>query len=268
MDELTTGQVAHSAGLSEKAVRMYADRGLLDARRGAADGRRLFGVDQVERARWVRLLRGVDLTLAEVEDVLDGSDRVARFDEIWTERRSGAAQAARAGEYVRSALAGPPRLDVAVLTRDVPERLVLRTGRRARLAELASVLPEATDALFDVLRATSSTLAGSPFVEYHERATEGFAARISVCAPVADVLRPPAGLVLATDPAHAERYVELDQETAGDQTFLVLVHDYLSSGSGVAEVVGDNREVYLPAWGAGELGPVMEVAVPVARQVP
>jgi DNA-binding transcriptional MerR regulator len=266
MDELTTGQVALSVGLSEKAVRMYADRGLLDARRSAVDGRRLFDVGQLERARLVRLLRGVGFTLAEIEEVLGRRDRVACFDTIWNGRRVSVTQSFRAGEYVRSVLAGPAQLDVTVLTRDVPERLVLRTGRRATLAELPSALPEATNALFDVLRATSSTLAGAPFVEYHERATEGFAAQISVSTPVADVLRPPAGFVLTSDPTHVERYVELDQEAAGDQTFLVLVHDYLSSWSGVGEVVvGDNREIYLPAWGTGEPGPVMEVAVPVAR---
>jgi DNA-binding transcriptional MerR regulator len=264
---LTTGQVAQAAGLSEKAVRLYVDRGLLAARRATGDGRRLLDEDQVARARLVRLLRALELPLAEIEAVLGSSDPVARFDDTWSARRSSLAQSLVAAEYVRSALAGAPRLDAVVGEREVPERLVLCTERHATLAELPRVIPEATQAVFDVLRATATDLAGPPFVGYHERATDGHAARITVSAPVVDVLRPPAGFALTTDAAHLELVVELDQASAADQTRLVLVHDYLSWGRASAAHVpcGDNRETYLPTWGTGGDGPVMEIAVPVAR---
>ncbi len=266
MDELTTGQVARLAGLSEKAVRMYVDRGLLRARRSPDGGRRLLGEEQATRARLIRLLRGVELSLADIGGVLSAPDAVARFDELWSTRRTSGVESLMAGEYVRSVLAGAPQLDVAVRWRDVPERLVLGTERRVTLGDLPQVVPEATQALFDVLAAGAAELAGPPFVAYHERATDGYAARITVCAPVADVVRPATGFSLTVDPEHGELFVELDQAAALDQARLVVLHDYLSSGQGSDElvVVGSNREIYLPTWASGQPGPVMEVAVPAA----
>jgi DNA-binding transcriptional MerR regulator len=266
MDEHTTGQVARATGLSEKAVRLYVDRGLLTARRDSDDGPRLFDDGQVARARLVRLLRGVDLSLAEVGDVLGAPDVVAAFDTVWGVRRSSVSESLATGEYVRSVLAGAPHLDVEVRRRAVAERLVLGTVRRATLDELPRVLPEATAAAFDVLRAADVPLAGHPYVEYHERATEGFAARVTVQVPVADAVRPPLGFVLTTDGPHDEAYVALTAAEADDQARLVLVHDHLSSGHALTDgsPAGDNREIYLPTWVTRGPGPVVEVAVPVA----
>ncbi|MET4224594.1 MerR family transcriptional regulator [Oerskovia enterophila] len=265
MDEYTTGQVARTVGLSEKAVRLYVNRGLLEARR-TSDERRLFGPDQLAKARLIRLLRGVGLSLAEVGLVLGSSERVSCFDDLWSGRRASLSESLMAGEYVRSVLVGSPRLDVEVQLRQVPERLVLGVDRRAGLDELPQVLAEATDAVFAAIGAARVDLAGPPFVEYHERATEGYAARITVYAPVAEVLRPPTGFRLSTDAAHDEAFVEVSAAGARDQERLVLIHDFLSSGVALSRThvpVSDNREIYLPSWGTNEPGPVMEVAVPV-----
>ncbi|ARU51519.1 DNA-binding transcriptional MerR regulator [Cellulosimicrobium cellulans] len=266
MDEHTTGQVARATGLSEKAVRLYVDRGLLTARRATEAGPRLFDEDQVARARRVRLLRDVGLSLVEVGEVLGAPDAVAAFDAVWSARRSAVTESLTAGEYVRSVLAGAPRLDVEVRRRAVEERLVLGAGRRATLDELPRVLAEATTAVFEVLRAAGVPLAGHPYVEYHERATEGFAARVTVQVPVAEAVRPPQGFALTTDGPHDEAYVALTAAEADDQARLVLVHDHLSSGLALAAgtPAGDNREIYLPTWAARGPGPVLEVSVPVA----
>lgn len=126
---------------------------------------------------------------------------------------------------------------------------------------------EATNPVFAAIGAAGVNLDGPRFVEYHERATEGYAAQITVCVSVDEVLRPPTGFRLSTDAPHDEAFVEIDAVGVRDQGQLVLIHDYLSSGvalSGTHVPVGDNREVYLPSWGTSELGPVMEIAVPVA----
>lgn len=75
-----------------------------------------------------------------------------------------------------------------------------------------------------------------------------------------------------TDPAHREAVVALDQRQADDQPLLVTVHDHLSTGAfattgdvTLAGLVpcGPDREVYLPSFGTGATGTVLEVAVPV-----
>lgn len=199
--------------------------------------------------------------------MLASSEQVSCFDDLWSTRRASLSESLAAAEYVRSVLSGSPELEVQVQSRHVTERLVLGTERRAVLEELPRVLAEATEALFTVLAQTGVGLGGPPFVEYRERATEGFAAQITVYAPVEEVMRPPTGFALSTDGAHDEAFVEVDDAGARDQEQLVLIHDFLSSGAaahGVHVPVGNNREIYLPSWGTGQQGPVMEIAVPVA----
>jgi hypothetical protein len=69
---------------------------------------------------------------------------------------------------------------------------------------------------------------------------------------------------LTSSPAY-EEFVPVDDAQVRDQSFLVRLHDHLSSGAprGGSPAAGDNREIYLPTFGTGAAGPVMEVAVPV-----
>lgn len=266
----STGAVARAAALSEKAVRMYADRGLLRAERDPASGARLFAADQVAVARRIALLRGLDVSLADVGRVLAAPDPVAVFDELWSDRRRGADGAAAGAEYLRALLAdaGGPPPGVVVTWRAVPERLLLGLPASATLPELPEVLRDASGTLLGLLAEAGVALAGPLHVEIRTRATETYPAELVVRAPVPGPLRPPAGLVLTTDAAHREAVVALDQRQADDQTLVVAVHDHLSTGAfagpGGAEArTGDNREVYLPTFGTGAPGTVMEIVVPV-----
>ncbi|QZN85637.1 MerR family transcriptional regulator [Cellulomonas sp. C5510] len=266
MTTRTTGDLARAAAVSEKAVRLYADRGLLHADRDPGSGARVFAEDQVEVVRRIALLRGLGVPLADVAAVLGAVDPVAVFDALWSERRRAGAREAGAAEYARSVLAGAPReLPAAVSYRDVPERLLLTLAASATLSEMAEVLPAATGRLFAHLTEADVPLAGPVHVRIRSRATETFPADLVVCVPVPAPLRPPAGTALEVDPAHREAVVGLDQRQADDQQLLVAVHDHLSTGAaGGPTPWGDNREVYLPAWGTGAPGVVLEVVVPVA----
>jgi hypothetical protein len=130
---------------------------------------------------------------------------------------------------------------------------------------MAAVITAGTARVFDLLGSAGVDLAGSPFVEHHERATEGWPARLTLRVPIAAPVRPAVGTAVTIDPAHTEAWVALDQDAAADQGRIVAVHDHLASGAFSTDLVpaGDDREIYLPTWGTGEPGPVMEIAVPV-----
>jgi DNA-binding transcriptional MerR regulator len=267
---ISTGTLAREAALSEKAVRLYADRGLLRAERDPA-GARVFAGDQVVVARRIALLRGLDVSLDDVGRVLAAADPVAVFDDLWSSRRHDADRTAAGAEYVRARLAdsaGPPP-GIEVTWREVPERLLLSLPAAATLPELPEVLGRASGELLERLAAAGVPLAGPLHVGIRTRATESYPADLVVCAPVPDLVRPPAGLALTTDPAHREVVVALEQHQADDQALVVAVHDHLSTsasagGPGGPDVrAGDNREVYLPSFGTGAAGTVMEVVVPV-----
>ncbi|ATG52921.1 serine/threonine protein phosphatase [Brachybacterium vulturis] len=74
MDEtlLSIGELAAASGLSPKALRLYADSGLLVPRRvDPFTGYRSYGTDQVQRARLIAALRGVGMGLARIGVLCD-----------------------------------------------------------------------------------------------------------------------------------------------------------------------------------------------------
>src|SRR5699024_7322742 len=74
MDEtlLSIGELAAASGLSPKALRLYADSGLLVPRRvDPFTGYRSYGRDQVERARLIAALRGLGMGLARIGVLCD-----------------------------------------------------------------------------------------------------------------------------------------------------------------------------------------------------
>ncbi|MCG7284442.1 MerR family transcriptional regulator [Cellulomonas sp. ACRRI] len=261
----STGQVAQALGVSEKAVRLYAARGLVPVAQDPRTGRRAFSPEALDRARSVGLLRGVGLPLADIARVLDAADPVAAFDDLWGARRERLRALTAAGERGRAALSSAPLRDVRVGHRDVPERLTLDLELRTDLPGLPDAIATGTATLFDVLRGAGADLSGHPFVAYHGRATGSGTARVTVRVPVADLVRPSGPTRLSVDPAHREEFVPVEDAHARDQAYLVRLHDHLSSGAsrGGGPAAGDNREIYLPTFGTGVAGPVMEVAVPV-----
>jgi DNA-binding transcriptional MerR regulator len=65
----TIGEVCDSTGLSPRTVRYYEEVGLLPGVRRRAGGRRIYGVDEVERLHFIQRLKTLGLSLAEIKDL-------------------------------------------------------------------------------------------------------------------------------------------------------------------------------------------------------
>ncbi len=68
---MTVGVAAAAAGVSAKAVRFWESKGLLPPADRTASGYRVFTPDDVEILRFIRQAKALDLTLAEIAQVLD-----------------------------------------------------------------------------------------------------------------------------------------------------------------------------------------------------
>ncbi|MEU6164444.1 MerR family transcriptional regulator [Streptomyces tanashiensis] len=70
------GELAARAGVTVKTVRFYSDRGLLPEAGRSSGGHRRYGAEALDRLRFIRSLRSLDLPVPEVERVLesDGAD--------------------------------------------------------------------------------------------------------------------------------------------------------------------------------------------------
>lgn len=74
---MTIGQLAERTGLAVRTLRFYADAGILPAAGRTEAGYRVFGDDAVPRARLVRTLRELGISLADVKRVLAAESSLA-----------------------------------------------------------------------------------------------------------------------------------------------------------------------------------------------
>lgn len=85
---ITVGQLAHSVGLTAKALRHYDRVGLLAPAVVDPDtGYRLYSAEQVAPARLVRLLRSVDVPLDQVRACLASPDDEAAIKQVLVQHR-------------------------------------------------------------------------------------------------------------------------------------------------------------------------------------
>ncbi|HEY1106559.1 MAG TPA: MerR family transcriptional regulator [Agromyces sp.] len=81
---LTSGQLAHAAGVALSTVRFYERQGLVAPERRTTGGYRLFEPETARRVRFIRRAQELGFTLREVRDVLQLSDRpeLIAFDDV------------------------------------------------------------------------------------------------------------------------------------------------------------------------------------------
>lgn len=67
---LTIGRVAEAAGVSADTIRHWEREGLFPAAERSSAGYRRYGVEAVDRARFIRTCQGAGLRLSEIADLL------------------------------------------------------------------------------------------------------------------------------------------------------------------------------------------------------
>ncbi|MFJ5232794.1 MerR family transcriptional regulator [Kitasatospora sp. NPDC088391] len=267
---LTTGEFARRGLLSAKALRLYDRQGLLPPDRiDPVSGYRYYRPERLATARLIVRLRGLDMPLATVAEVLAlpgpaGAERIAAY---WAavERRTASQRAL--ADHLRVQLSGLEGIEdmYRIEQRDVPEQVVLTERRRARPRELPEFIPAAIARLAG-LAAGLGGVAGAPFVVYHGQVDEDNDGPVEVCVPVdparaADLTAPH-----RTEPAHREAYTTLTKAQVEYPQILSAydaVHTWGEQAG--AEQAGPPREVYFADWdAAGPADRVCDIAFPVA----
>lgn len=93
-------ELAAQASLPVRTVRYYADRGLIKPARRSAGGYRIFDEDSVRQLRFVRRLRGLGLTLRELERIVRAAERQSCGDSSVSVRQRLATQLATVGRRI------------------------------------------------------------------------------------------------------------------------------------------------------------------------
>ncbi|WP_144120803.1 MerR family transcriptional regulator [Catellatospora sichuanensis] len=208
-DQLLAGEFGAAARLSPKALRLYAEQGLLPpARVDPATGYRYYSPDQLPRARLVARLRRLGLPLARIAVLADltPQDRALELRGWLHAQRSLLDDRAAVVEAAQGSSADSGLAD-AVAMRDVPAVKVL--GRRHRIDSTA--LPEFTRVAEQDIRAqlrTSGLAAdGRRFVFFEDLITADSDGYVEVAVACEGSVEPVGDLHVRLVPAHTAVYL-------------------------------------------------------------
>ena len=146
---LTSGEFARQTMLSPKALRIYDETGLL--RPDDVDpynGHRRYGPDQVQTGRLIRMLRGADMPLAEIGQLLADLDKdreraITRLDEHLEALEARHTSRRFLIRHIHAILREEDQPMFPIQTRHVPAQRVMSIQRRLRAPETDGFVREA-----------------------------------------------------------------------------------------------------------------------------
>ena len=206
---LWAGQFGAAARLSPKALRIYAEQGLLlPAAVDPATGYRCYTPDQLPRARLIARLRRLGLPLARIGFLVDLTPQALALElRGWLhaqrnllDERAATVEAVRWSD-VDTELTG------AVALRDVPATKVLCRSRRIDSTALPDLVRSAEREIRAHLRASGLDPGGTKLVCFQELVTPDSEGLVEVAVAYVGTAEPFDDLYVRLVPAHTEAYL-------------------------------------------------------------
>jgi len=220
MDLMTIGTFAIRTRLSPKALRLYDRLGLVSpTRTDPASGYRLYSEDQVAEAQLVSLLRGLDMPLPVIADIIarpprEAADAVGRY---WAGIEAQIAARRSLVSYIQARLTGADMTGYDITTREIPERRLVSISRHLHAGQADAFFGDA----FARLRAAGpgiAGIAGCPFLVFYGEVSEDSDGPMELCRPLA-IPAGPAGigpdLQVRVEPAHEEAFIRVAMKDMG-----------------------------------------------------
>ena len=222
---ITAGRVAPETLLSAKALRIYADRGLLPPRRvDPTNGYRYYAEDQIRTGWLIALLRSADLSLDGIADIVGApaAERPVLLERAVDAARQRAEVNLTVLDRARHHLRGESTMSEPS-TRVESDRAVLSVLRRMRPDEMDQVISGEARRLREVARSAGLTVTGDAFGIFHAPVTDESDGPLEIAVPVDQLL----GAEVSPDPG-------------GD------LRSYRLAGGHVAERLAEGRETDFP----------------------
>lgn len=267
--ELTISAFAAASRLSHKALRLYAELGLLPpARVDPQSGYRYYSPAQLPEAQLIGLLRRLDLPLADIRRLLDAplGERPAVLRALWGSAKAEQQRREDLARYLLHKLQGENDMSDAfqVGSRHVPAQQLACISQRVTVQDLPRTIQQGIRDLHDTITAQGASFAGAPIVIYHGEVNADSDGPIEVCWPYSGTLKPTGAVILREEPAHHEAFVVLNKAQF-EFPRILSAYDATADYAGAHGTSGPLacREVYPYDWdAAGEGDPVGEVAWP------
>jgi len=270
MEEMTAGEFSRSTGLSPKALRLYADSGLLlPSRIDEHNGYRYYGREQLGRAERITMLRRAGAPLAVVARVVDAPDEQHAAEQLTTWWQ-GHARLHQEQEgivhFLRAELTAPQvaAADLAVRQRAMAERTVAAITRRVLQPDLVDCFTEADRAISAHLAAHAATRTHEFWVIYHGTVSPDSDGPIEICVPFEGLVPPTADMSVRVEPAGDELYVEIGSSLCRYPQILQAYAAVAREAHDLA-LAGPVRERYISDWdGSPGVEHVADIVQPLA----
>ena len=269
---ISIGEFARRTRLTAKALRLYDRVGLLHpATVDEASGYRRYDPAQVRTGQLIGLLRGADLSLAEIglifEDIAVGSDvAVRRMDRLLADIERRNANRKLLIRHIRAILHEGDDSMFEIATRRVPSQRVMSIQRRLHVHEIDGFVGEVKAAFAEHLDGAQPT--GPFMLIFHGPVSAEDDGPLEVVLGCPDDVQPTGVVGIRTEPAHDEAYTTITKAQWAYPAILAAYDAVVRSPEVVARP-GTRlscREVYLAEPDAIEGGDlVCDVAYPLAE---
>jgi len=183
---MTAGRFAEATLLSAKALRIYADRGLLPPRFvDPVNGYRYYADDQVGTGWLIVLLRSADLPLEQIADIVGAPapERPVLLERAVDAARQRAEVNLAVLDRARHHLRGESTM-TDLSTRVESDRAVLSVLRRMRSEEMDDVITRQVARLREIASGAGLTVEGDAFGIFHGPITEEATGPLEITLPV------------------------------------------------------------------------------------
>ena len=213
IDLLGSGEFARRSHLSAKALRIYDEIGLLrPVHVEASNGYRRYRVDQLRTARLISMLRGIDMSLAEIGSFLedlseDPALSTERLDRHLSELESRHTSRRYLVRHIHSLLREEDHPMFSVHTRHVPSRRMMSIQRRVRASQTDSFVREAKSLFADHLGGVAPV---GPFsLIFHGVVDHESDGPLEAAVACPDHIEPTELIGIRTEPAHDEAFTTI-----------------------------------------------------------
>jgi DNA-binding transcriptional MerR regulator len=266
---LSPGAFARQSQLSSKALRLYAENGILvPAQIDDETGYRRYGLDQLQDARLVRLLRKSGMSLSDVAAVLAAprADRSGIVEQYAVRTEAELMRRLRLLAHLTQTFTGGKDIYLmnAVNTRDVPAQTVLTEQAYVSATELPGWIAGTGIRQLE-LAASVGGQRGPSMVIYHGDVDEDSDGPVESCIPIDPAAADRSRLPTRVEPAHREAFITVTRAQVRYPDLLVAydaLHEWIAKEE--ATIDGSAREIYFadPSTGPDD-EPVADVAIPI-----
>jgi DNA-binding transcriptional MerR regulator len=208
---LSLGRFAKNGQLSRKALRLYDEMGILVPDYvDPSSGYRYYCPDQLEKARFIRMLREMEMPLADIRRVLAATtteEAIELVSECNRDFETRVRSVRRASEKIIAYLRKEPdtmMFDISVKT--FPAQRVATIKKHIQVRPFQQFIPEALRQISTYVKASGAQISGDPFCFYHGPVNESDDGPVEIGLPVEGEIESGGEIRVSPIPAHRAAY--------------------------------------------------------------